>query len=200
MALLTKAALSKDALDQYPWGAEIAVLEQPSAELLGRMWALGYGDITGAAITDSFGMVNPRAIGYAQQRAAELVTDVDATTRDRIATLVADVLADPEATEADLARAILDEFGAMSVGRADMIARTELATAAGKGSAAGWTDGGIEAVLISDGDGFDEACQEADGQIWSIGHYDADPLEHPNCTRSASPLAPGSYDPNEVIE
>lgn len=200
MALMAKAALSKDALDQYPWGVEIAVLIDPARDLLGRMFALGYRDVAEASVGSAFSVTNPRAIGYALERAAWLVTGVDATTRERIRTLIAETLANPDATEAELAQAILTEFDGMTVGRADMIARSELAEAAGKGSAAGWRDAGIDAVLISDGDDFDEACQEADGQIWSVAKYEANPLEHPNCTRIASALAPGTYDPEEVIE
>ena len=200
MTIPAKAALSKDALDQYPWGQDIAVLIEPTAELLKKMWALGYSDVAEGSISGTFGTVDNRAVGYALERAAWLVTGIDETTRERIRALIAETLANAGASEADLASAILAEFDGMTVGRADMIARSELAEAAGKGSAAGWKDAGIDAVLISDGDDFDEACQEADGQIWSVAKYEADPLEHPNCTRSASALAPGTYDPNEVIE
>ena len=60
--------------------------------------------------------------------------------------------------------------------------------AAGHGSAAGWQDSGVEYVEISDGDDFDAPCAEADGQIWSVDYYDDNVLEHPDCSRSASPI------------
>lgn len=201
MALMAKAALSKDTLDGYPWGVAIAVLEDPTADLLGRMWALGYSQATKVSISaDAFSLANPRAAGYAHERAAWLVTRVDATSRERIAELVAETLLNPGATEADLASAILSEFDDMTAYRAGLIARTELAEAMGRGSAAGWRDAGVEAVWISDGDFFDEPCRAADGALWSLAFYETNISEHPDCSRAASPAAPGTYDAADVLD
>lgn len=43
-------------------------------------------------------------------------------------------------------------------------------------------------VLVSDGH-YDAACENANGQIWSVTHARENPMEHPNCIRSFLPLA-----------
>ncbi len=50
---------------------------------------------------------------------------------------------------------------------------------------------GVEQVLIADGiDGedTDEPCLEANGQTWTLEQYQSRILEHPNCTRNATPV------------
>ena len=32
-------------------------------------------------------------------------------------------------------------------------------------------------------------CEQYDGQFWTLEYYDGHRLEHPNCTRNASPVA-----------
>lgn len=41
----------------------------------------------------------------------------------------------------------------------------------------------VEAVFVTDGVKFDEACAEANGSVWSLQHAKENPLEHPNCIR-----------------
>lgn len=73
--------------------------------------------------------------------------------------------------------------------RAKTIARNELGTAQNQATAARYTDGGVEKVFILDNgqDGDDEPCKIANGQIWSVRAFNANPLQHPNCTRAAAP-------------
>ena len=77
----------------------------------------------------------------------------------------------------------------MSDWRSELIARTETAYAAANGDIAGFRDTGVEYVEISDGTDFDQECADADGQVWSLDEYEADPLQHPQCGRSASAIS-----------
>ena len=38
--------------------------------------------------------------------------------------------------------------------------------------------------------GQDAGCLAADGQVWTFDRADANPLEHPNCTKSFGPHVP----------
>ncbi|HLA65020.1 MAG TPA: hypothetical protein VK600_00395 [Candidatus Saccharimonadales bacterium] len=186
---LAKVAIPSTVLDQYPWGHEIAALTDPTADLLGTMWALGYVEAGSGEVTDDWALAFPAAAGYARDRAASLVAGVDDVSRDRLRALIADAIDDSEMSEADLSDAILSMFDDMSTARAELIARTETAYAAGHGNVAGYRDGGTTYVEITDGDDFDEPCRVADGQIWSLDYYEANLLEHPDCSRSANPIS-----------
>ena len=204
MGVIAKAALESGTLDRYPWGADIIALVEPTAELLALARALGYREAFRGDLRTGFDVANARAADWARSRAGELVAEIDGVTRARVETLLRGLLGDAfdnsDVSAADIRSALLGEFDQMSVSRADLIADTEIATAAGKGAADAFADTGVAAVLISDGTESDEACAEADGQVWSVEYYAANVLEHPNCGRSATPLSEGEYDPAEVID
>jgi len=77
----------------------------------------------------------------------------------------------------------------MSDYRAEMIARTETQQAAANGDIAGFRETDVNYVEISDGTYFDQACADADGQVWSVDYYEANDSEHPNCSRVASAIS-----------
>lgn len=189
---LAKVALPNPTLDDYPWRQPIKVLVDPTAKLLHAMWAEGYRVAAEGLLGSAFSVPNVAAAAWAAERAGQLVTEIDGVTHDRVLSvlrgLLGDAFSNPEVTQADVRATILAAFDGMAKTRADLIARTEIALAAGKGSAAGWKDAGVEYVLISDGDDFDEECQAADGAVWTLAEYDDNVISHPNCTRSASPL------------
>lgn len=70
------------------------------------------------------------------------------------------------------------------------VARTETAAIQNKAAINRYEINGIKKVLVSDGHDFDAACAAADGQIWSTEYAMSHELEHPNCTRSFSPVLP----------
>lgn len=70
------------------------------------------------------------------------------------------------------------------------MARTETASIQNKAAINRYEINGIKKVLVSDGHDFDAACAAADGQIWSTEYAMSHELEHPNCTRSFSPVLP----------
>jgi HK97 family phage portal protein len=69
------------------------------------------------------------------------------------------------------------------------IARTELGNAQNAVTAERYKTSGVERVEILDNgnDDDDEACQVANGQIWTLEIFESNKLEHPNCTRCAAP-------------
>lgn len=73
--------------------------------------------------------------------------------------------------------------------RARVIARTELGEAQNQATVERYKRAGVSKVEILDNGGSDDdlECQVANGQIWTLAYFNANPLEHPNCTRAASP-------------
>ena len=75
-------------------------------------------------------------------------------------------------------------------GRARTIARTELGEAQNSATVSRYKEAGVKLVEILDGGNTDddEECQIANGQIWTVDYFNANSLEHPNCTRAAAPV------------
>ena len=73
--------------------------------------------------------------------------------------------------------------------RARAIARTELGTAQNLAAAQRYRGAGVTKVEILDNgaEDDDDACQIANGQIWSVDYFEAHPLEHPQCSRASGP-------------
>lgn len=84
-------------------------------------------------------------------------------------------------------RELVDEF---YKGRARTIARTELGDAQNAATVSRYGDAGVKLVEILDGGGVDDdvECTVANGQIWTLSYFNANRLEHPNCTRAAAPV------------
>jgi hypothetical protein len=74
--------------------------------------------------------------------------------------------------------------------RARVIARTELGLAQNEATASRYKDAGVKLVEILDNGLTDDdaECQTANGEIWTLDYFNANPLEHPNCTRAAVPV------------
>ena len=170
------------------WG-DIATMTAPTAKLLAQISAYGFIAVTKADPIADFAVALDRASEWALPYAGQLIDGIDATTRDTINELVSQTMANPDASLDDLASAIQANFADMSDYRAEMIARTETAYAAGNGDVAGFRDTDTNYVEISDGDAFDEPCADADGRVWSVDYYEANMLEHPACGRSASAIS-----------
>ena len=77
------------------------------------------------------------------------------------------------------------------INRARVIARTEVRWAQNQTTALRYKSSGVSEVIISDGDEFDEACAAVDGTRQTIDWYTDNPIEHPNCTRRATPVVEG---------
>lgn len=125
------------------------------------------------------------AAAYANQRGGELITDIDDTTHEAVQRVVSGALKRGE-SDTDVKEKLSNIFGDQ---RAEMIARTEMQTAYNLGVVKALKDAGEEYVYVDDGDEFDEECQNADGEYWTIEEAEANPLEHPNCQRTFRPLS-----------
>ena len=71
------------------------------------------------------------------------------------------------------------------------MARTELGTADNLAAVARYREAGVTHVEVFDGVG-DLGCAAANGAIWTIEEFEANPLEHPNCVRSRGPVVPSA--------
>ena len=92
-------------------------------------------------IRELLSLANENAIEWAEEHAAELVTQIEETTRDGVRRIVESAL-EQGLTNDELADAIEEahEFGA---DRAEMIARTETARASIAGNVEGWRSSGV---------------------------------------------------------
>lgn len=120
--------------------------------------------------------------------AAEQIKGIEETTRARVAAYVERATSEGMSI-GQLAKLLReDPSGAFGSARATTIARTETAMAYAHSSVAGWRDSGrVEKVIIFDGADTDGPCMEANGSIWTLEEYENNPIEHPNCVRSAAP-------------
>lgn len=132
--------------------------------------------------------MNRQAVAYAQQRAAELVTDIEDSTRDELRGIIARGI-DAGATRDDILEEI-EGSRLFSEDRAALIADTEIRMANGQGRLEGYRaarDAGVKLkkVWVTDGDPC-PSCQENEdaGPIDLDESFpsgdDIDPA-HPNC-------------------
>ena len=136
------------------------------------------------------GQVNEQAVAWAEERAGELVTAVSETTRQAVADLTTQALAEGWSNN-DLADA-LDSSGAFGGARAETIARTETAAADVQGALIGWQASGVvtgKQWLVADANECD-LCAELDGEVVELdGEFpDGDPPLHPNCRCTVLPV------------
>jgi hypothetical protein len=135
-----------------------------------------------------FGQVNQRAVDFARQRAAELVTGVDDATRDEIAGIITAGLEENIGLDGITER--LQDAYAFSQDRADLIARTEVGNANQNGVLEGMRiarDAGVKLkkVWLPDAGACDVCLENGDaGPIDIEDEFpsgDDAPLAHPNC-------------------
>lgn len=132
---------------------------------------------------------NDRAVAWAEERAGELVGDVEETTREGVRDLVARAL-DEGWTNDDLADALLDA-GVFAASRAETIARTEVAAADVAGNLIGWKESGVvTGKEWKTGGGACDECEELDGVVVDLDDDfpDGDPPLHPNCRCDVLPV------------
>lgn len=110
---------------------------------------------------------------------------IDQTTRERLEDMLID--AEEEGVSTREFAVLMRDSGLFSEERAEMIARTEEAISENRGQIATFRELGFEQVEVMDGDEDDE-CAEADGSVWSVEEAEANPISHPNCTRTFTPI------------
>jgi SPP1 gp7 family putative phage head morphogenesis protein len=174
------------------------ILIDPTAEELAVIYASGMAE--GYRLVDmdvSVDQVNERALEWAREHAAELVTQIKENTPDMLRDDVAQAIEEGWGAN-ELADRIAESTG-FSDDRAEMIARTELIAANNQGNLQSYRDAADEGVnvlkeWITAGDDLvSEECQENEdeGPIPLDEDFpsgdDAPPL-HPNCRCALSPV------------
>ncbi|MFI5270020.1 MAG: phage minor head protein, partial [Chloroflexota bacterium] len=158
--------------------------------LLQSLWTGALDDASSDASDDtgvdiSFDVSNPKV----KDTLAKLTTrvkDIDDTTRDAIRAAVN--TANDEGWSIQQLAASIKEDPTFNTARATTIARTESATAYNTGSVLAYRESGVVSqVQVMDGDD-DEDCAAANGATWDLDEAEANPTEHPNCTRAFSPI------------
>lgn len=140
---------------------------------------------------------NGAALQWAQERAAELVTEIGETTRQKVRALVG--RAEEDGWSNDRLAEELTSDDSFSDSRAERIARTETAMADVQGSLIGWKESGVVAEkewIVAQDNECDE-CSALDGKTVPLDEEfeDGDPPLHPNCRCDVLPvLAPEEDD------
>lgn len=186
---ITAAQLKRlvETFDWDAWNAKIGAVIQDGYEAV----ALEQAAIEATRHGLDFDADDPFVERWFTEYVGERITQIDETTRERVRDTLQAALEDGEGgTAQELAERVREAAGdaaAFSPARALTIARTETAIAVNHGAGLAYQQNGITHVEISDGDG-DEECAEADGQIWTVDEFLANPIAHPNCVRSAAPV------------
>lgn len=135
-----------------------------------------------------FKLTNTEYVNALRNRASYLLnqSSLDETTLDQIIRVIADSLGGGN-TAAETSKILQDEFDSISEARADMIARTEAANAAGEANHATMTENGVKTKRwVAAGSNPDEECQdnENDGEIPIDQEFSSGNMyepAHPNC-------------------
>ena len=194
-ALAAGVSLSDDEMDE---------LADELAEYAAEAGEAGYAQIggdVGEGQDEIFDQINDRAAAWAEDRAAELVSQVDETTRDAIRDAVADGLAEGLTADeiADKIEGIGDAGGvpAFSDERAALIANTEIANANSAGALEGYKearDSGVNVLKewLTDEDPCDVCQENADAGPIALDDTfpsgDDAPSAHPRCLCAISPV------------
>lgn len=139
---------------------------------------------------DIFNLVNERSVQYADETAADLVTQISETTRDRLRSLVADAIENADGVN-ELKAAIQDSE-LFSADRAELIARTEIGNAHMAGALEGAKASGLQlqkaSLLGSEHDRDDDCDDNAEAGYIGLSELfpsgDEAPLYHPGCACS----------------
>ena len=128
-------------------------------------------------------------------RISFLTDEIERVTKEKIGAVLADVQSVEEIP------GLLQSAYALSQDRAENIADIEQRTMENTARiAAAEKSGVVAAVLVSDGQEFDEPCITADGQIWSLSYAGDHVLEHPKCVRRFTYLTHDEVDAHGGID
>ena len=131
------------------------------------------------------------AAEWATNRAQELITGLDQSTRAMVYDTIQASLSNDEGWQ-ELKQKLVDNY-AFSGARAETIARTESGRAYNIGYIQCCKEVGINQYYVTDGDGDDE-CAAVNGSTWTAEECEADPLGHPNCSREFEAIIPEKED------
>jgi hypothetical protein len=141
----------------------------------------------------AFDLTDP-AVTRALRMAGAHVREIEGTVKDAMKEALTygnengwsiDQLVRGDATQRGL-RDIIDET---YKNQSRAITRSELGQAQNAATAERYKEAGVQKVEILDGGADDSApaCDLANGQIWTVELFEANSLQHPNCSRAAAP-------------
>ena len=166
--------------------ATTEILQDAAIDGVGEGLAV-IGNVAGVA--DMAHLTNPRAVTWAAEHAAQLVTGIDATTRTALVAAIVKA-EDTGATVAQLTKEI-EALGAFDPKRAALIARHELATADIQGNLTGWMTSNRELGLNIQKRAILGLNEEHCVACLANAHDGAIPLEEPfSSGAQASPFHP----------
>lgn len=185
---------------------ELGAIAEDGAEAGFNQVTLVFPPGTDMDLEAMLSQANAKAVEWAEGRAAELVTAIDETTRDRLQDLTVRALEGGWSND-ELA-AQIEDGDLFSEYRAEMIARTETAFADVQGNMAGWRETGVvESVQwIMAQDEVCDDCQSLNGQVVPLdgGIFQAEsgetidgPPLHPNCRCDVLPVLATATDSEE---
>ena len=158
-------------------------------EIIRQTWPLWNDELSSDLVFDAADPAVARVLAMAGDR----VKDINETTIENLRVLLEQgheqgwsidriVRGDPENGIPGLRDIIEESYK----NRSETIARTELGTAQNLASAERYDEAGVSQVIVFDNGAGDEdqPCIDANGQVWTLEEMQANPLEHPNCTRS----------------
>lgn len=88
----------------------------------------------------------------------------------------------------DIQAALQASIADWNTNKASEIALTEATRGYNESTLAVAESAGMTHVVVSDGTDNDEACANADGQLWTLDQARENPLEHPRCRRAFVPM------------
>jgi hypothetical protein len=155
-------------------------------------------EIPDADIVMDFSLRNPRVERYVREQAERISKNITKTMSNRIRRQLLKGIEKGETNQQIAERlknavgipGLRDSSGRLltSKTRALLIARTEVADSFNIGTLEGYkaTDGVVQRVIIRDGNDFDTACSNANGEEWTFSKAEENSLEHPNCLIGSS--------------
>lgn len=194
-----EAGLMADLLDQID-ALDLSGDQDSMEAFMREVYPLLFGAAYDEASADlpvavSYDVTNPAIQGQID-KLAKRIRGVPDTVKENVRSVVGQAL-EGEYNE-DLGRTVVPSNAEIaqriraagvtdSEYRSRMIARTETATAMNLGHTFAYGDAGVSEVDVADGDD-DGPCADANGQRWSLDDAQANPIEHPNCTRAFLPV------------
>jgi SPP1 gp7 family putative phage head morphogenesis protein len=146
--------------------------------------------------------LNPAAASFSRTRGAELVTQIEETTRAGLQAIIERAFQEGS-SPAELAGEIRDSYE-FSEARSEMIARTELAFAHVQGTLEGWRESGVvngKSVILSNDHPEADECDDA-AELGVVPLEDdfgglGDPPFHPFCECDELPEVIASADESD---
>ncbi len=191
-SVITKAPLPKatDLLTADDMDAVFGIFKRYALDISHASWETWN---TQLGVDLAFDPADPAVVAAIKQ-SGDRITGITDTTlqsiQDRLGYAAEhDWSIDQFVSGADGVPGLRDMIEATYANRARTIARTELTYAQATATVGRFQDVGVSKVTILDGgsEDSDDICNQLNGTVQTLGWYAANPIQHPNCVRTAAP-------------